>query len=198
MCGIAGVLNLDGTLPSPDVLRRMTDAIAHRGPDDRGQHIDGPVGLGNRRLAIIDPTPDGHQPMVAGGGAVALTYNGEVYNFRELRAELELLGHGFCSHTDTEVVLHAYLEWGKDCVKRFNGMFGLAIWDRRCGELFLARDRYGIKPLYYAAVGDALLFGSEVKSFLEHPNFRVRMSPGTCSNTSPSRTCSPTARCSPA
>jgi asparagine synthase (glutamine-hydrolysing) len=177
MCGIAGVLNHDGTSPSPELLRRMSEAIAHRGPDDHGHHIDGPAGLGNRRLAIIDPTPDGHQPMLAADGAVALTYNGEVYNFRELRAELERLGHRLASKTDTEVVLHAYLEWGKECVKRFNGMFGLAIWDRRRGELFLARDRYGIKPLYYAPAGNALLFGSEVKSFLVHPEFLVRMSP---------------------
>jgi asparagine synthase (glutamine-hydrolysing) len=177
MCGIAGFLNHDGRPSSTEIVRRMTDAIAHRGPDDQGQHLDGPAGLGNRRLAIIDPTPDGHQPMLEAGGAVALTYNGEVYNFRELRAQLERLGHAFRSHTDTEVVLHAYLEWGKGCVERFNGMFALAIWDRRSGELFLARDRYGIKPLYYTTAGDALLFGSEVKSFLEHPDFRVRMSP---------------------
>jgi asparagine synthase (glutamine-hydrolysing) len=155
----------------------MIEAIAHRGPDDYGHHIDGPAGLGNRRLAIIDPTPDGHQPMLAADGAVALTYNGEVYNFHELRAELERVGHRFVSQTDTEVVLHAYLEWGKGCVERFNGMFGLAIWDRRSGELFLARDRYGIKPLYYTRVGNTLLFGSEVKSFLVHPDFHVRMSP---------------------
>jgi asparagine synthase (glutamine-hydrolysing) len=176
MCGIAGVLNHDGTSPSAELVGRMVQAIAHRGPDDCGQHIDGPVGLGNRRLAIIDPTPDGHQPMLAADGVVAITYNGEVYNFPELRGELERLGHRFVSQTDTEVVLHAYLQWGKRAVERFNGMFGLAIWDRRSGELFLARDRYGIKPLYYTAVRNALLFGSEVKSFLAHPAFRVRMS----------------------
>jgi asparagine synthase (glutamine-hydrolysing) len=176
MCGIAGVLNHDGAPVRLNLLERMTDAIAHRGPDDEGHYVDGPVGLGNRRLAIIDLSPDGHQPMSTEDGQVVLTYNGEVYNFRELRAELERLGHRFRSHTDTEAVLRAHVEWGKDCVLRFNGMFAFALWDRRSGELFLARDRYGIKPLYYARVGDAFLFGSEVKSFLEHPAFRPRMS----------------------
>ena len=176
MCGIAGLLNRDGSPPPPELVRRMTDAIAHRGPDDEGQHVDGPVGLGNRRLAIIDPTPDGHQPMCSEDGLVALTYNGEVYNFRELRGELERLGHPFHSRTDTEVVLRAYLQWGAPCVERFNGMFGLAIWDARSGELLLARDRYGIKPVYFTEAGGAFLFGSEVKSFLEHPDFGVGLS----------------------
>jgi asparagine synthase (glutamine-hydrolysing) len=176
MCGIAGLLCRDGSPAPLELVRRMTDAIEHRGPDDEGQHIDGPVGLGNRRLAIIDPTPDGHQPMLSDDGQVALTYNGEVYNFRELRAELERLGHRFHSRSDTEVVLHAYLEWGVACVERFNGMFGLAIWDAREGELLLARDRYGIKPLYFTEAGGAFLFGSEIKSFLEHPDFRVKLS----------------------
>src|SRR5690349_5393795 len=107
----------------------MTDAIAHRGPDDEGVWSHGPVGLGNRRLAIIDLTPGGHQPMLSDDGEVVLTFNGEIYNFRELRAELEGAGQRFRSNSDTEVVLRAYLQWGADCVERFNGMFGLAIWD---------------------------------------------------------------------
>jgi asparagine synthase (glutamine-hydrolysing) len=176
MCGIAGVLSRDGSPVPHELVRRMTDAIEHRGPDDEGQYVDGPVGLGNRRLAIIDPTPDGHQPMSAEDGRVVLTYNGEVYNFRELRDELERLGHGFHSRTDTEVVLRSYLQWGASCVERFNGMFGLAIWDARTDELLLARDRYGIKPLYFTEADGAFLFGSEIKSFLEHPDFRVHLS----------------------
>jgi asparagine synthase (glutamine-hydrolysing) len=154
----------------------MGDVIAHRGPDGEGQHTDGPVGLVNRRLAIIDPTPAGAMPMVSGDGRYWITYNGEVYNFRELRRELETAGHRFRSHTDTEVVLNAYAAWGPACVERFNGMFALAIWDRERSELFLARDRFGVKPLYYADLPDTFLFGSEIKSMLEHGALRARVS----------------------
>src|SRR3954454_3835277 len=154
----------------------MTTAIAHRGPDDEGVFVEGPIGLGNRRLAIIDPTPAGHQPMELPEVGLTLTFNGEIYNFAELRKELEMAGHSFRSHTDTEVVLRAYAEWGSSSVERFNGMFGMAIWDARRQELFLARDRYGVKPLYICELGDTLLFGSEIKTFLEHPRFRVGVS----------------------
>src|SRR4051812_12791435 len=147
----------------------MTDAIAHRGPDGEGQHIDSAVGLGNRRLAIIDLSAAGAQPMPNERGDVAITYNGEVYNFRELRHDLERLGRRFRSRSDTEVVLQAYEEWGPSFVERLNGMFALAIWDARTRELLLARDRYGIKPLYTTQAGGAFLFGSEIKSFLAHP-----------------------------
>src|SRR5688572_12577037 len=163
MCGIAGVLSLNGAPASEDLTNAMTRRIAHRGPDDEGTWVAGPVGLGNRRLAIIDLSAAGHQPMSTEGGIV-LTFNGEVYNFRELRRELETAGHAFRSHTDTEVVLRAYDEWGPACLERFNGMFALAIWDGRRRELFLARDRYGIKPLYYGEAGSDFLFGSEIKS----------------------------------
>jgi asparagine synthase (glutamine-hydrolysing) len=176
MCGIVGVLHHDGAPVSTGLLKRMTDAIEHRGPDDEGHYVDGAVGLGNRRLEIIDPTPAGHQPMSSEGGDVVITYNGEVYNFRELREELRRKGHRFASGTDTEVVLRAYEEWRERCVERFNGMFALAIWDRQRRSLFLARDRYGIKPLYYTQIGDAFLFGSEIKSFLAHDAFRVKVS----------------------
>jgi asparagine synthase (glutamine-hydrolysing) len=172
MCGVAGIFHLDGQPASPVLLRRMTDAIAHRGPDGEGFYTDGSVGLGHRRLAIIDLTPSGHQPMVTADRDHALTYNGEIYNFQELRAELESLGHQFRSRTDSEVVLHAYAEWGAACVERFNGMFAFAVWDRRRQELFLARDRYGIKPLYYAFVGGCFLFASEQKALLVHPELR--------------------------
>src|SRR5690348_7894218 len=119
MCGIVGVLHHDGAPVSTGLLKRMTDAIEHRGPDDEGHYVDGAVGLGNRRLEIIDPTPAGHQPMSSEGGDVVITYNGEVYNFRELREELRRKGHRFSSGTDTEVVLRAYEEWRERCVERF-------------------------------------------------------------------------------
>jgi len=169
MCGVVGIFHLDGQPVSPALLRRMTDAIAHRGPDGEGFYTDSFVGLGHRRLAIIDLSPSGHQPMITADRMYALTYNGEVYNFQELRAELESLGHQFRSRTDSEVVLHAYAEWGPACVERFNGMFAFAIWDRARQELFLARDRYGIKPLYYTFVGNTFLFGSEQKALLAYP-----------------------------
>jgi len=169
MCGVAGVFNLNGEHVSPVVLRKMTDAIAHRGPDGEGFYTDGFIGLGHRRLAIIDLSPAGHQPMISSDGQVALSYNGEVYNFQELRVELESLGHQFRSRTDAEVVLNAWVEWGVDCVPRFNGMFAFAVWDKREQSLFLVRDRYGIKPLYYGRWGQTLLFASEQKAILEHP-----------------------------
>jgi asparagine synthase (glutamine-hydrolysing) len=175
MCGIAGVLQSDAGEVSPAVLRAMTAALAHRGPDGDGLYIDGPAGLGHRRLAIIDLSDAGRQPMATADGRYALTYNGEVYNFQELRAELQAAGHQFRSRTDSEVVLEAYAEWGARAIERFNGMFALAIWDRLEGELLLARDRYGVKPLYYVQTGAALLFASEVKAFLRHPEFRAAM-----------------------
>ena len=177
MCGIAGILARDGQVVHEGVLRLMGEAIAHRGPDDDGTHVDGPAGLASRRLAVIDITPAGHQPMATEDGRYTIVYNGELYNYRELADDLERRGHRFRSHSDTEVVLRAYREWGRSCVELFNGMFALAIWDRDERTLFLARDRYGIKPLYWARAGDELLFGSEIKSFLQHPGFRARVSP---------------------
>jgi asparagine synthase (glutamine-hydrolysing) len=176
MCGIAGARDRAGAPIPIALLRRMSDVIAHRGPDGEGQYADGPVGLANRRLAIIDPRPEGDQPMVDATGDYVITYNGELYNFRELRSELEKKGRRFRTGTDTEVVLNAYAQWGAGCVERFNGMFGLAIWDRAKRELFLARDRYGIKPLYYAEVGPIVLFGSEIKSLLAHDGLAATVS----------------------
>jgi len=176
MCGIAGLVNLDGAPADAAVVARMTNAIAHRGPDGEGRYLDGAVGLGNRRLAIIDLSEAGAQPMGSEDGEVVITYNGETYNFVELRAELERAGHVFRSHSDTETIVHGYEEWGDTVVDRLNGMFAFAIWDRRRKRLLLARDRYGIKPLYYAQIGNTLLFASEIKSFLEVPSFRVQVS----------------------
>jgi asparagine synthase (glutamine-hydrolysing) len=176
VCGIAGIVRPNGRVVDADVTRRMTDAIAHRGPDGSGVRTRGSVGLGNRRLAIIDLSPAAAMPLENEDGTVAITYNGEVYNFAELRSELERSGHRFRSRSDSEVALHAYEEWGERCVERFNGMFAFAIHDERRAEVFLARDRYGIKPLYLAEADDAVLFASEIKSFLAYPGFRAELS----------------------
>jgi asparagine synthase (glutamine-hydrolysing) len=173
MCGIAGSLDLRGRPASPVIVRRMTDAIAHRGPDGEGVYTDGPLGLGHRRLAIIDLSPAGHQPMVTPDSRYVITYNGELYNFQELRAELEALGHPFHSRTDTEVVLRGYVQWGPALLDRLNGMFAFALWDRTKKELFLARDRYGVKPLYYGARDGVFVFGSEAKALLAHPSMQA-------------------------
>jgi asparagine synthase (glutamine-hydrolysing) len=151
------------------LLKRMTDIIAHRGPDGEGHYTDGAVGLGHRRLAIIDLSAAGQQPMANAAGSVVITYNGEIYNFQQLRRELAAAGYQFRSRTDTEVVLHAYEQWGEKCVEHFNGMFAFAIWDRPRQRLFLARDRYGIKPLYWYCQGSVFIFASEIKAILEHP-----------------------------
>ena len=172
MCGICGIFNLNGEPVSPVNLRQMTDSMAHRGPDGEGFYIDSFMGLGHRRLAIIDLSPAGHQPMLTRDGHFSLIYNGEIYNFQELRIELESLGYQFRSRTDSEVVLNAYVEWGSDCVNRFNGMFAFAIWDKTRQELCLARDRYGIKPLYYTFADGHFLFASEQKAILTHPSVR--------------------------
>ena len=177
MCGIAGILNLDGGPVSPILTQRMADALKHRGPDGEGVYVDRMLGIGHRRLAIIDLSPAGHQPMMSHDGRYVLTYNGEVYNFQELRVELESLGHQFHSRTDTEVVLNAFAEWGERCVLRFNGMFAFGLWDIRERRLTLARDRYGIKPLYYCRVGNVFLFGSEIKALLTHPACSASLDP---------------------
>lgn len=175
MCGIAGILNFNKEPVSNVILRKMTDSIKHRGPDGEGHYIDKALGLGHRRLAIIDLTPAGHQPMMTSDQRFILIYNGEIYNFQELRTELEALGHTFHSRTDSEVVLKAYAEWNTEALHRFNGMFAFAIWDAVEEELILARDRYGVKPLYYWFKEGIFLFASEIKAFLPHPKFKSEM-----------------------
>jgi asparagine synthase (glutamine-hydrolysing) len=175
MCGITGIFHRHGAPAEVVPLKRMADAIAHRGPDGEGFFVQGGVGLGHRRLAILDLSPLGHQPMRSACGRVTLAYNGEVYNHLALRTELEALGYAFRSRTDTEVVMNAYLAWGEACVSRFNGMFAIALWDEARQRIFLARDRYGIKPLYYATLGPTVLFGSEIKALAAHPDFRKRL-----------------------
>ena len=172
MCGVAGLIHLDSASVSPVSLRRMTDAIAHRGPDGQGHWIEGNVGLGHRRLSIIDLSPAGHQPMINADHRYVLSHNGEVYNFRELRAELEALGYWFRSATDTEVILNALAAWGIGALERLNGMFAFALWDRKERRLLLARDRYGIKPLYYSQQGSTFAFASEQKGILALPGMR--------------------------
>lgn len=176
MCGIAGIVNLDGEPVSPPVLREMTKAIEHRGPDGEGHWIEGNVGLGHRRLSIIDLSEAGKQPMQTSDGRWLISYNGEIYNYRELRADLSAKGYIFRSRTDTEVLLHVLAEWGARGLDRLNGMFAFALWDRKERRLMLARDRYGIKPLYYASAGANFLFASEAKSFLKHPEFQAQLS----------------------
>lgn len=175
MCGITGLIHLDNAPVSPVTLQRMTDAIAHRGPDGEGHWIEGNVGIGHRRLAILDLSPAGHQPMVSADHRYLLSYNGEVYNFRELRSELEAKGYWFRSKTDSEVVLNSVAEWGVKALNRFNGMFALALWDRKERTLLLARDRYGIKPLYVSRQGNMFAFGSEQKAIFAIPEFVRRM-----------------------
>ena len=172
MCGIVGVINLNGMSVSPVLLQKMTDSIAHRGPDGEGHWIEESIGFGHRRLSIIDLSPAGHQPMVSANHRYVLTYNGEVYNFRELRSELEAKGYQFRSKTDSEVVLNALAAWGVKALDRFNGMFALAFWDREEKKLLLARDRYGIKPLYYSEQGLNFSFASEQKAILSNSEFR--------------------------
>lgn len=171
MCGITGIVHLNGAPVSPVILQKMTDAIAHRGPDGEGHWIEGNVGIGHRRLAILDLSPAGHQPMISTDHRYVLSFNGEIYNFRELRTELEAAGYWFRSKTDSEVVLHALTYWGTGALLKFNGMFALALWDRKARTLLLARDRYGIKPLYYAQQAQSFSFGSEQKAITAQPHF---------------------------
>jgi asparagine synthase (glutamine-hydrolysing) len=171
MCGIAGLINWGDS----DILARMTDVQAHRGPDDRGVYethaADGAyVGLGSRRLAILDLSAAGHMPMSNPPGTIWITYNGEIYNYPQLRVELEAKGYVFRSHSDTEAIIYLYQEYGAECVRRLNGMFAIAIWDVARQQMFLARDHFGVKPLYYIARQGRLAFASEVKALLQLPD----------------------------
>lgn len=172
MCGICGYIHFDKSKkPSEDILKSMMSTLAKRGPDDEGIYLKSNAALGHRRLSIID-LKTGHQPILNEDGSIAIVYNGEIYNFPELKRELSEKGHVFRTHSDTEVIVHAYEEYGEDCLKRFNGMFAFAIWDSKKESLFLARDRFGKKPLYYAVFDNQFIFGSELKSLLKHPAVR--------------------------
>ena len=170
MCGFVGVVDIKGTREvNRDLLERMNNSQMHRGPDECGFHVAPGVGLGHRRLSIIDLS-SGQQPLYNEDNSVVVVYNGEIYNHNDLRKDLERAGHVFRTKCDTEVIVHAWEEWGDDCVTRFNGMFSFAIWDSNTSELFLARDRLGIKPLYYAVLKSGfVIFGTELKALLLHP-----------------------------
>ena len=178
MCGITGVFDVTGKRPvSRDLVARMNDSQLHRGPDEFGFHFEPGLGLGHRRLSIIDLST-GQQPLYNEDGSVVIVYNGEIYNYRDLIPELIGLGHSFRTKSDTEVIVHAWEQWGEDCVQRLRGMFAFALWDRNRETLFLARDRLGVKPLYYAPLADGTLaFGSELKSLVLHPAFNREIEP---------------------
>jgi asparagine synthase (glutamine-hydrolysing) len=169
MCGIVGVFDRSGAPINQELLGRMMNIIFHRGPDGQGRYIAPGVGIGMRRLSIID-LEGGTQPIANERSTIQIVFNGEIYNYIELREELLGFGHQFRTHSDTEVIVHAYEQWGPDCVTRFNGMFAFALWDSEKHELLLARDHLGIKPLYYIELGNRILFGSEAKALLEDPH----------------------------
>src|SRR6476661_631193 len=179
MCGICGVLNFDASAgPAVDasLLRGMADTLAHRGPDSDGYYVspDGHAGLGFRRLSIVDLTT-GDQPMSNEDDSIWLVFNGEIYNHADHRPALEAKGHRFRSRCDAEVIVHLYEEYGPDCIHHLRGMFAFVIWDRRRRQLLLARDRIGVKPLYFAAPNGHFLFGSEIKALLAHPSLSRRL-----------------------
>ena len=178
MCGITGIFDTRGAAPiDRALLLRMNDAQLHRGPDEGSLHLEPGVGLGHRRLSIID-VATGQQPLFNEDGSVVVVFNGEIYNYQTLVPELQALGHVFRTRSDTEVIVHAWEQWGERCVERFRGMFALALWDRNRQTLFMARDRLGVKPLHYALLDDGtLLFGSELKSILQHPGLRRDIDP---------------------
>ena len=172
MCGITGFINLDMQSAHLSTLKSMTDAIAHRGPDGEGHWVEENVAIGHRRLSIIDLSSAGNQPMRSFNKRYILSYNGEIYNFKEIRLDLQKLGYSFRSNTDTEVVLNALIQWGEDALLLFNGMFSLALWDKKKKNLLIARDRYGIKPLYYSHQNNIFCFGSEQKAILKNPKIK--------------------------
>ncbi|HXF59024.1 MAG TPA: hypothetical protein VN539_04305, partial [Candidatus Saccharimonadales bacterium] len=171
MCGIAGIVDF-GQPPTRETIARMTDLIRHRGPDDEGIALLGPAGLGHRRLAIIDLSPAGHQPMTFEEAGLTVTFNGEIYNYQDVKAELEARGDTFRSRSDTEVILHAYRAWGVDCLAKLNGMFAFAIWDAGRQALFAARDRLGKKPFFYTVADGVLHFASELPALRLTPGWR--------------------------
>src|SRR3989440_4327095 len=179
MCGICGILYCgEERRVQRDTLAQMNAHIVHRGPDDDGFFVEGNVGLAMRRLSIID-IRTGQQPISNEDESLWIVYNGEIYNHRDLRSKLEARGHRYRTKSDTETIVHLYEEYGRDCVKHLRGMFAFAIWDRRKRRLFIARDRLGIKPLYYYFDGAKLLFGSEIKTILAHAGVRAEFDPST-------------------
>src|SRR5438552_7854264 len=173
MCGIVGIFDVRGRRDiSRELVSRMNESQHHRGPDECGLHVEAGVGLGHRRLSIIDLST-GQQPLWNEDRSVVVIFNGEIYNYQALIPELTALGHTFRTRSDTAVIVHAWEAWGEDCVQRFRGMFAFALWDRNRSTLFLARDRLGVKPLFYSLLSDGtFLFGSELKALLVHPGMK--------------------------
>ncbi len=174
MCGITGIINFNKKPVERKMLQKMTRVLSHRGPDDEGIFVEKNVGLGHRRLSIIDLTKAGHQPMFYDGKNLAIVYNGEIYNYLEIRQELQKKGYKFKSQTDTEVILASYQEWGTDCLQKFNGMWALAIYDKKKNIIFCARDRLGVKPFYYFLDKNKFVFASEIKGILAHPEIKAK------------------------
>ena len=182
MCGIYGIIDLAGAPVDPGVLAAMGNITRHRGPDDLGLHADGPCAIGMTRLSIIDLS-GGHQPIANEDETLWLVCNGEIYNFRELRAELEVAGHRFRTGSDSETLLHAYEQWGDRFLDRLNGMFGFALWDARRRRRLVGRDRLGIKPIYVHRQGARLVFATEAKAILTLPGFSARLMRPHCTRT---------------
>ena len=170
MCGIVAFVDNEKPQVKESLIQKMMDRIIHRGPDDAGQFVDEHAALGHRRLSFVD-VKSGKQPIFNENENLAILFNGEIYNFQPLREELIAAGHHFSTKTDTEVILHGYEQWGDDVCKKLRGMFAFVIWNRQTQEMFGARDHFGIKPLYYAKMNGTFFVGSEIKAFLEHPNF---------------------------
>lgn len=180
MCGIVGFTNsIDN---SNEVIKKMMDRIRHRGPDAEGKYVDGDIALGHRRLSIIDISSQGDQPIFNEDGSLVIVFNGEIYNYMEIREKLVQAGHSFSTNTDTEVLIHGYEEFGEKILNMLRGMFAFVIWDKKKKELFGARDFFGIKPLYYAVMNGTFMFASEIKSFLEHPAFKKELNTETLEN----------------
>ena len=169
MCGITGIFYKDGQGIDSSILKKMTQSLIHRGPDEEGFYIEGNIGFGHRRLSIIDLST-GQQPLCNEDGNIWITFNGEIYNYMALKKELENKGHVFKTNSDTETIVHAYEEWGVNCLKKFRGMFAFALWDKNKKQLVIARDRVGKKPLYYFMDNNRFVFASEIKAILDHPN----------------------------
>ena len=179
MCGYVGFTNFIDD--ANEVLGKMMNTIIHRGPDSEGRYVDDDIAMGFRRLSIID-LAQGDQPLFNEDRSMVLTFNGEIYNYQKLREELIALGHEFATHSDSEVLLHGYEQYGTELPKKLRGMFSFVIWDKNKKELFGARDYFGIKPLYYANMGNTLMFGSEIKAFLPHPEFKKELNLSTLEN----------------
>ena len=175
MCGIAGVFNINGESVSIQVIKNITQRIAHRGPDGEGYFADENIALGHKRLAILDVSSKGAQPMASKNGEWIIVFNGCIYNFIELKLTLQSLGHSFVSSSDTEVIAEGLAEYGPAFFKKLNGMFAVAAWNKKTKELYMSRDRYGIKPLYYWLTDKHIVFASEIKAILAHPEFKVEL-----------------------